>query len=158
MPPPSLSVPLCLFFVILAHSAAASSPGRDGSCGSDTHATAPHSLLTCSPQFGSLKRGFGFTSVSSGASDRRNGAPLGLHSVLQAAERLVLRCVTRADTLFSFLLFLSFVSFVSSVVCVRHLASLCSGCDAEFEGLLLIFALFFFSFCSSCYAQHHRKY
>lgn len=88
-------------FVILAHSAAASSPGRDGSCGSDTHAhraaLAAHMLAAV----WLLEARISFDECvenASGASDRRNGAPLGLHPVLQAAERLVLRCVTRADT------------------------------------------------------------
>lgn len=99
-------------FVILAHSAAASSPGRDGSCGSDTHAhraaLAAHMLAAV----WLLEARISFHECvenASGASDRRNGAPLGLHPVLQAAERLVLRCVTRADT--HFFPFLSFFFF-----------------------------------------------
>lgn len=124
-------------FVILAHSAAASSPGRDGSCGSDTHAhraaLAAHMLAAV----WLLEARISFHECvenASGASDRRNGAPLGLHPVLQAAERLVLRCVTRADThtffspfpfLFLFLFFFFLFRFASSVsLCLRHFGDL----------------------------------
>lgn len=58
--------------------------------------------------------------------ERRNGAPLGLHPVLQAAERLVLRCVTRADFCVS-----------TSVVCRCFAATPCTRreCDAELDVL-----------------------
>lgn len=152
-PPPFFIFFLFFFFlsvfVILAHSAAASSPGRDGSCGSDTHAhraaLAAHMLAAV----WLLEARISFHECvenASGASDRRNGAPLGLHPVLQAAERLVLRCVTRANTLFlsfpfSFCLFLSFFLLCEfSSLCLRHFGDLVRGCDAEFGGLLIFFS------------------